>query len=93
MYYTAYITYKSFIWDYILTEKPKNETRKNRFRRIASKRTNDILKKLHLLGNCSNRSSYDYTEQEVNKIFSAIEKEMKQAKSRFIYIKDKTFRL
>lgn len=61
------------------------EDRGERFRRIASKRTNDILKKIHLLGNCSNRSSYDYTEQEINKIFVRLERELKQAKMRFTY--------
>jgi len=70
-------------------EIPNEESRSERFKRIASKRTNDILHKIHLLGNCSNRSAYDYTEEEVNKIFSAVEKEMRQARARFTFGRNK----
>lgn len=69
------------------------ETREERFKRIASYRTNDIIHKVRLLGNCSNRSSYDYTEQQVTKIFSAIEREVKTAKARFTYTKKTEFKL
>ena len=63
------------------------EARTSRFRRIAEKRTNDIIRRIQLLGNCSNRSAYDYSEQEVNKIFNAIDKEFRQAKARFTFSK------
>lgn len=76
-----------------ISKKNTDETRENRFKRIATKRTNVIIEKISLLGNCSNRSSYDYTEQEVNKIFSAIDKELKQAKARFTFNRNKTFKL
>lgn len=70
------------------------ETRKERFRRIAPKRTNEIIKKISLLGNCSNKSMYEYSEQDVSKIFSAIEKELKVAKVRFSFgRKSKQFKL
>ncbi|MDH4203732.1 MAG: hypothetical protein OEV87_12695 [Phycisphaerae bacterium] len=66
-----------------------SETRESRFKRIAAKRTNDIIHKLRLLGNCSNRSSYDYDEQQISKIFSTIERELKEAKARFTYGRNK----
>jgi hypothetical protein len=69
------------------------EERKQRFKRIASKRTNDIIRKIRILGNCSNRSSYDYTEEEVNKIFSAINKEIKSANARFTFGRRTEFKL
>lgn len=70
------------------------ETRDLRFKRIAAKRTNEIIHKIQLLGNCSNRSAYDYSEEQINKIFSAIEKVTKEAKSRFSYTqKKKEFKL
>ena len=50
------------------------ETKNQRFKRLAEYRTNEIIKKIQILGNCSNRSSYDYGEDEVNKIFNAIDK-------------------
>lgn len=67
----------------------KVETRETRFKRIAAKRTNDIIYKLRLLGNCSNRSSYDYDEQQVTKIFLTLEREVKAAKARFTYGRNK----
>lgn len=59
------------------------ESRRRRFRRLATKRANEILYKLKVLGNCSNRSFYDYTEEDVNKIFNAIEGQMKHIKAKF----------
>jgi hypothetical protein len=71
----------------------ENETRHNRFKRIASKRTNDILDKIRILGNCANKSSYEYTEEEINKIFSEIDKQLKLVKSRFFVGNKKKFAL
>jgi hypothetical protein len=38
---------------------------------------------IRLPGNCSNKSSYDYTEEDIKKIFSYLEKEIKNARSKF----------
>lgn len=65
------------------------ETRTQRFKRIATKRTNDIIRRIRILGNCSNRSAYDYTEQEIDKIFTAIGKELKTANARFTFTRNK----
>lgn len=59
------------------------ESKSDRFKRIASKRTNEILDKIRILGNCANRRSYEYSDAEVNKIFSEIDRELKLAKIRF----------
>lgn len=74
-------------------EQKKNETRHERFKRVASKRTNDILEKIRILGNCSNKSSYEYTEEEVNKIFSEIDKQLKLNKAKFLAGKRERFKL
>jgi hypothetical protein len=71
----------------------KPEIKRERFKRLAEYRTNEILKRLKVLGNCSNRSAYEYTEEDINKIFSAIEKRMKDIKSKFIFPKGKDFKL
>ena len=55
----------------------------DRFKKIATNRTNRILNDLRLLGNCSNKSNYKYTEEDVKKIFSAIESELKETKMKF----------
>lgn len=59
------------------------EQKAERFKRIAENRTNRIIEGLRLLGNCSNRSNYVYTEEDVQKIFSAIEHELKETKKKF----------
>lgn len=71
----------------------KIEDKKNRFKRLATTRTNDILKKLRILSNCSNRSAYEYSEDEINKIFSAIDHAMKESKSKFYFPKNTGFKL
>ena len=70
----------------------KNDKRE-RFRRLAPLRTNAVLQKLKVLGNCANRSAYDYTEDEVNKIFVELERRVKEAKSKFHFPENKKFRL
>jgi hypothetical protein len=74
-------------------EQEKQESRHERFKRLASKRTNDILEKIRILGNCANKSSYEYTEEEVNKIFSEIDKQLKLTKAKFLAGKRERFRL
>ena len=61
----------------------EQETKREKFVRLAEARTNKIIDMLQLLGNCSNTSAYDYTQQDVDKIFSAIEAEVREAKKKF----------
>lgn len=59
------------------------EERRAKFVRLANKRVNRAIKAIQLVGNLSNRSNYDYTEDDVGKIFSALNAEMKATKKRF----------
>ena len=61
----------------------EQETKRTKFVRLAEARTNKIINMLQLLGNCSNTSVYDYTQKDVDKIFAAIEAEVKEAKKKF----------
>lgn len=38
---------------------------------------------IRLIGNLSNRSAYEYTDEDVRKIFRALQKEVETAKGRF----------
>jgi len=71
----------------------EQESRHERFKRVASKRTNEILEKIRILGNCANKSSYEYTEDEVNKIFSEIDKQLKLTKAKFLGGRRERFKL
>ncbi len=59
------------------------EEKRERFRRLASQRTNNVLKSIQILGNCSNKSTYNYTSEEVNKIFTEIERKLRDTKQQF----------
>ena len=61
----------------------KKESKREKFVRIAEARTNKILNMVALLGNCSNPSIYEYSQSDVNQIFSAIENAIKDAKKKF----------
>lgn len=63
------------------------------FKRIATKRTNEILKRIRILGNCSNRAAYEYSEEEVEKIFETIEGALDETKARFHFFKQRNFTL
>lgn len=69
------------------------EQNRERFKRLATQRTNIVLQRLKVLGNCANRSAYDYTEDDVNKIFLEIERRVKETKSKFHFTKNKEFKL
>ena len=64
--------------------KAKNETKHQRFVRLAEARTNRIISTLRLLGNCSSTAAYDYSKEDVSKIFRAIESATADAKRRFL---------
>lgn len=57
--------------------------RKQKFRELAEKRVNNAIKQIELIGNLSNKSSYDYTREEVLKIFKVLRSNVKKAENRF----------
>ena len=73
--------------------KINNEIPAERFKRLATLRTNIVLDRLRVLGNCSNRQVYEYTKEDIEKIFSAIERALKETKSKFHFPKSKNFKL
>ena len=70
----------------------KSEERE-RFERLAEKRTNAVIKKLDVLGHCANRNQYEYEKEEVEEMFKAIRKKMKNVKSQFEFPEEEEFRL
>jgi len=70
-----------------------NSIKIERFKRLATYRTNQILTKLKILGNCANKSAYEYTEDEINRIFIEIEKMTRFTKSKFYIQKKSEFKL
>lgn len=50
---------------------PENETKNEKFLRIATPRVNAIIDKLDILSNCAG-SNYEYTEEQVETMFQAL---------------------
>ena len=62
---------------------PNKSSNRVRFEKVAGKRVQFILDKLDLLGNCSNRNNYEYSDEDVKKMFNAIKEKLKQVEVRF----------
>lgn len=56
---------------------------RDNFVRLAENRTSRVLKDLDLLSNLSNRTNYAYADEDVRKIFSAINRKVRDAQSKF----------
>lgn len=61
----------------------KKSTRRDRFENVAARRTQKILEFLDSLANCSNRNNYEYTENDIRKMFSAIRERVKTSEAAF----------
>jgi hypothetical protein len=70
------------------------QARRDRFKRIAEKRTNRLLNEIRLLGNTGNKTLYQYDQGDVDKIFATIEKKLGEVRTKFkTSKKDKPFTL
>lgn len=59
------------------------EEKQNNFKRIAESRTNKIISGIVSLGNLSNKSYYEYTPEQIETIFNAIQHELDNQKEKF----------
>ena len=59
------------------------ENKRDKFVRLAESRVTKTIKSIRLVGNLANKSVYEFSEADVKKIFSAMEKEIRIAKERF----------
>ena len=63
--------------------KSSGETKAQKFKRLAEKRTQAILDGIRKLANLANSNNYEYTQEQVEKIFGAIEERLRLARQRF----------
>ncbi|XZJ61073.1 hypothetical protein ACSXEL_05275 [Clostridium perfringens] len=61
----------------------KEETRQEKFRRIAEKRMSRIFSNMNLIANLSSKKNYMYSEQEVNELFEAYRKKGEEIRKYF----------
>lgn len=61
----------------------KAETKREKFIRLAERRVNVILEQIRKLGNLSNTRNYEYSEDEVKRIFLEINRALRRTKNLF----------
>ncbi len=61
----------------------KKENKGQTFLRIAKPRVERVLKSLRILGNCSNRSIYDYNQEQIGKMFKTIRDSLNIIEAKF----------
>ena len=71
----------------------KGETKEDRFQRVVQKRVQNVLDGLRRLSQCSNRRMYKWNDEQLKKIWMAIDKELKTCKSSFENAEPEEFRL
>lgn len=59
------------------------ESKEDKFKRLANARVNNAIKQLELIGNLSNSSSYEYTDDEVRKIMNTLNQKVKEISFKF----------
>lgn len=57
--------------------------KRGKFVKLAENRVNRAIKDLRLIGNLSNKNNYSYTDSDIQKIFVALDQEVKNLKARF----------
>jgi len=57
--------------------------KRDRFKRLATLRTKNVLRALKVLGNCANSNAYEYSAKEIELIFGVIEKQLRSVKGKF----------
>lgn len=57
--------------------------KREKFVRLAEQRVNRALNDIRLIGNLSNRNAYSFNDEDIKKVFKALQKELDQARARF----------
>jgi len=55
----------------------KSTAKRDRFKNVAGRRVQKVLDDLESLSKCANKSTYEYTDEEVNKLMKAIREKVK----------------
>ena len=59
----------------------RKETPRDRFVRLAERRVTKALKSIQLVGNLSNRTNYEYSDEDVKRMFDALSAELRRARA------------
>lgn len=67
-----------------VTSEETKESPAEKFTRLSEERTNKIIKDIRTLGKLSNKASYEYTDEQIDKIFNYLESVLKDTRESFI---------
>ena len=60
-----------------------NEEKRNKFMEFAGKRVNNVLHDIKILETMARRSAYDFTKEDVEEMFNAMQETLNDAKNEF----------
>lgn len=64
-------------------EQKINEEKRNKFMEFAGKRVNNVLHDIQILEPMARSNSYDFTKQDVDEMFDAIQETLNEAREEF----------
>ena len=65
------------------TPSGESESKDAKFRRLANARVNKTLAEIDKIGNLANKSTYSYTDEQIEKIFSVLAERVESTKAKF----------
>lgn len=60
-----------------------DESKSDRFRRLAQSRGDRLIREIALLGNLANRKNYAFESEDVERLFAPIEEELRECRAKF----------
>ena len=61
----------------------KGESKSGRFKRVAERRVQRVLDSLRSLSQCANKRMYQWEDNDLKKIWEAVDKELKNCKTSY----------
>ena len=61
----------------------KGETKEDRFKRIAVRRVQRVIDSIKSLSQCSNKRMYQWNDEQLKKIWNAIEAALKECREKY----------
>lgn len=71
------------LYSFIVRKSDCMNNKQANFKKIAENRTNKIIDMISSLGNFTNTSFYEYTDEQINAVFDAIQEELDKQRKKF----------
>ena len=73
--------------------KKESESKQQRFARVVEKRVQNVLDSIRRLSQCSNGRMYEWDDEQLKKIWAAIDKELQDCKESYRTAEPEMFKL